>query len=162
MIINKKRFSWMIINRERFSWMITDEESFSQIITNNQRFRQIKIVRTKNYPRRSIGVHVSSVGKWGHQDHFKPVYFAFFTKRFHAHKNPHKQKQTNKTKISKNKKQKKLTKRKYKRGKNNTGRCFLRAQKLLGDKNCLFAFGAFALLCFLCFLCVWKLFVKKK
>ena len=44
--------------------------------------------------------NTSSMGKWGHQDHFKPVYFFFFTKIFHTRKNTDKQKQTNKTKIS--------------------------------------------------------------
>ena len=42
---------------------------------------------------------------WGYHDNFKPVYFAFdffffFTKRYCTHKNTHKQKLTNKTKIN--------------------------------------------------------------
>ena len=45
---------------------------------------------------------MSNIGNWGYQDNFKPVCF-LFTKRFHAHKNTHKQKQTKKTKISEQK-----------------------------------------------------------
>ena len=45
--------------------------------------------------------HVSSTVKWLYQDNFKPVFFLFFMKRFRVHKNTHKQKLTNKTKLSK-------------------------------------------------------------
>ena len=56
-------------------------------------------MRTNKFSlKRSIGVHASSMGNWGHQDHFKPVYV--FTKRFQMPQNTYKQKQTNKTKIS--------------------------------------------------------------
>ena len=43
----------------------------------------------------------SSIGKWGNQGNFKPVYF-FYEKISHAQK-AHKQKRANKTKISKQK-----------------------------------------------------------
>ena len=51
-----------------------------------------------------IGVHASSIVYWGYQDNFKPVYLfiiiIFLIKDFKPTKTRHKQKSTNKTRIS--------------------------------------------------------------
>ena len=48
----------------------------------------------------SFEIIISRIVKWGYQANFKPVYFFFFTKRFHAHKSTYKQNSANKTNIS--------------------------------------------------------------
>ena len=86
------------------------------------------IIYTRNYcllP--ETQVNESSIVKWGYQDNFKPAYF--FTKRFRVHKNTHKQKSTNKTKLSKHQ---------------TTKATIFFAHKLLrGRKSFVLRFGAF-------------------
>ena len=92
----------MILNRDRFSWWSETErdsrkkKKSSKMITNNQRFRQIKISVYKWIFHKEVDKsHVSSIGKWGHQDHTCLLFFLM--KRC---KKTCKQKQTNKRKIS--------------------------------------------------------------
>ena len=80
-----------------------------------------------------IGVHLSSIVKWGYQDNFKPVNFFFFWRKdFACTKTHHKEKSTNKTKN-------KLTL-------NNKGNNFSRMHKLL------------SVTCF----CAYEIFLSKK
>ena len=54
----------------------------------NHRWSQIKNVCANKFSiGRLIGVHVSSIVKWGYQDNFKPVYF-FYEKISRAQKAP--------------------------------------------------------------------------
>ena len=75
--------------RKEFSWLHFDDEprEGDQWRKDQQSYRPVSVA------------HLSGIVNWGYKDNFKPVYF---TKRFHAHENTHKQTLTKKAKLSKN------------------------------------------------------------
>ena len=56
-----------------FSERLRDKKIFSQMITKEKKRKYVQVG--------DIGVHVSSIVKWGYIDNFKPVYF-FLRKDF--------------------------------------------------------------------------------
>ena len=56
--------------------MIINKKRFKKILTNDYKYKQMHVNRGL------IGVHVSSIVKWGYWDNFKPVVFFFLQKDF--------------------------------------------------------------------------------
>ena len=67
--------------KSRFTQMIINKKRFKKILTNVYKKKK-KTRVNRGLIGGVIGVHVSSIVKWGYQDNFKPVYFFFLRKDF--------------------------------------------------------------------------------